>query len=153
MKHGHSNKGSRTYKSWKAMRRRCNCVTHHAYQKYGGRGIAIDPRWDDFAAFLEDMGERPEGTSLDRIDNDGPYHKANCRWATRTQQARNTSYNKPIEFNGETVLVSHLEDRLGLTQGTITKRLKAGWPMADAISPNRQPGKKHHSRIKARFCV
>lgn len=78
-----------TYGSWAAMRKRCLTVTDKDYAQYGGRGITIDSRWDSFRNFLEDMGERPEGKTLDRIDVDGNYEPSNCRWATASEQAQN----------------------------------------------------------------
>jgi hypothetical protein len=75
--------------SWQAMRARCLRPTASNYARYGGRGITIDPRWDVFANFLEDMGERPKGKTLDRIDPDGNYCKDNCRWATAAEQRLN----------------------------------------------------------------
>jgi hypothetical protein len=89
IKHLQSN--SPTYVSWAAMKQRCMNKNHTAYKNYGGRGIAISKRWiNSFENFLADMGERPAGTSLDRIDNDGNYGPKNCRWATRSQQAKNS---------------------------------------------------------------
>lgn len=91
-RHGASQPGDplyRTYKSWKAMKHRCDSPGDTHYAIYGGRGIRYDPRWATFEAFLEDMGPRPERATLDRIDNAGPYTKGNCRWATASEQMRN----------------------------------------------------------------
>lgn len=97
--HGHVKKinGKRIatpeYRSWQLMRNRCLNQTSTDYKYYGGRGITIDRAWDKFESFLADMGLRPDkGFTLDRIDSDGPYTKANCRWATRQTQARNRKY-------------------------------------------------------------
>jgi hypothetical protein len=76
------------------MRQRCLNVKNPNYKNYGGRGITIDPRWGMFENFLEDMGVRPDGKTLDRKDNDGPYAKWNCKWSTPTEQ--NNNRRKPI---------------------------------------------------------
>lgn len=78
-----------TYNSWNAMRSRCLCKTNPEYHRYGGAGITIDPTWNSYAAFRSDMGRRPEGTSLDRIDGSKGYYKENCRWATPKEQHNN----------------------------------------------------------------
>lgn len=90
-RHGHTRSGkeSRVYSSWHSMGQRCRNPRATGYADYGGRGITICLRWQVFENFLADMGERPIGTSLDRIDNDGNYEPSNCRWATRTQQTFN----------------------------------------------------------------
>lgn len=119
--HGHSKPRSSTYQSWHAARRRCNSSKNTRYKDYGGRGIKMCARWDDFALFLEDMGARPEGTSLDRIDNNGNYEPGNCRWATEAAQKRNMRVNQWVIFKGRRLTITDVASELGQHQTTIIK--------------------------------
>ena len=90
--HGHYN--SRTYHSFYSMKARCTNEKHEQFKDYGGRGISICKRWDNFQNFLEDMGERPDGYTLDRIDVNGDYEPSNCRWLLAEEQNRNKRIHK-----------------------------------------------------------
>jgi hypothetical protein len=97
IRHGHcvAYKSTRIYRIWSSMLERCRTPQHRAYKHYGGRGIRVCEQWLIFENFLADMGERPPGRSLDRIDNDGNYEPSNCRWATQTEQVRNRRASAP----------------------------------------------------------
>jgi hypothetical protein len=125
--HNRSHNASDTpiYRVWQAMLNRCRNRNMAAYIRYGGRGISVCARWrDSFEAFLSDMGPPPEGGSVERLNNDGNYEPANCRWASRKEQGRNKRNNHILAFRGETLCLAAWAERLGLDQETIRKRLK-----------------------------
>ena len=88
------------YQRWSKMIDRCYRPEHSHYHRYGGRGVTVCKRWHSFENFYADMGVPPEGLTIDRIDNDGNYEPGNCRWATRKEQANNTSQNLTPEIKG-----------------------------------------------------
>lgn len=123
-----------TYKSWQSMRTRCLNPNSDQYPDYGARGITICDRWDSFEAFFEDMGERPSGTTIDRIENDKGYEKSNCQWATMRTQENNKRNNVFVDFNGKTMTIAEWSRATGIGYQTITKRLDAGWPVGRALT-------------------
>jgi hypothetical protein len=129
----HNYVGTPTYRSWYNMKSRCNNPKYTNSKLWHGKGIIYDPRWERFTLFLADMGERPPGTSLDRIDGNKGYCKENCRWATRIEQSNNTSRNHYIEYRGNTMTLTQLAAEHGLKQPTLRKRLSRGWPLEQAL--------------------
>lgn len=122
------------YGLWAAMVARCTKPRNSAYRLYGGRGITVCERWRNFAYFLQDMGEPPEGGTLDRIDNDGPYSPENCRWATTKQQCNNRRSSVWLSFNGETRTEAEWADLMGIHKGTLWNRLNRGWTVERALT-------------------
>lgn len=132
-KHGYF--GTRTYNTWCSMIQRCFNTNYPEFEKYGGRGITVCDRWkESFENFLADMGERPEDTSIDRIDVNGNYEPDNCRWANRSVQSSNQRRHQTITFNGETLTCGQWSLRIGGSPNIVTKRLQAGWSEEDAVS-------------------
>lgn len=124
-----------TWVTWDQMCSRCLKDTYKDYHRYGGRGITVDPDWLDFCNFLRDMGVRPEGKTLDRIDNNLGYCKSNCRWATPKEQANNRRSNKLIEYQGETKTVSQWADHLGVNRHALGYRLRSpNWSIEDTFA-------------------
>lgn len=128
--HGHASEhnGNRTYYVYRDMLNRCNNKKYKEYYLYGGRGIQVCARWKErYENFLEDMGIRPEGMSLDRIDNDGDYEPSNCRWATIYDQANNKRNNVVLEYNCRTQTAAQWARELNISVWNIYARKKRGW--------------------------
>jgi hypothetical protein len=128
-KHGLRMKRERTkeYNTWAGMRSRCNTPSDDKYPLYGGRGITICERWDHYDLFLADMGKAPSRShSIDRIDTNGNYEPANCRWATASQQANNLRTTRRYTADGVTDTVTGWSEKWGITRATIENRLRRG---------------------------
>lgn len=124
------------YGIWVNMRHRCTNPEAEGYARYGGRGIKVCKRWlKSFSNFYKDMGSRPSPEhTLDREDNDGPYSKENCRWATKAEQSRNRRSTRLITYGGKTQCLSDWAAQTGLRRETIAYRLNAGWSTAAALT-------------------
>ena len=123
--HGMTN--TRIYRLWSMMHDRCRNPRNKRYESYGARGIAVCERWASFETFYADMGDRPEGKTLNRIDNDGPYAPWNCEWGTDKEQARNKRDNKLLTFQGKTQPLAAWAEELGLNYNTLNTRVQRGW--------------------------
>lgn len=128
----HGRTGTRVYRIWCGMLFRCR----HKIRAYGRRGIAVCERWQTFENFLSDMGEPPtKRHSIDRINNDGDYEPGNCRWATQTEQARNTSTNTILEHDGRALTIAEWSEVTGIKEPTICVRLyELGWSVERALT-------------------
>lgn len=130
--------GTPTHTSWLAMLSRCHNPNHHAYDRYGGKGITVCDRWKESSGFLNfflDMGLRPDGKSIDRIDNNGNYTPENCRWATRSEQNRNRKTTPLYEYEGRMVSCAELSEISAFSRNTIRDRIKnLGWTAEQAIN-------------------
>ena len=128
MKKTHGMRKHELYGVWCGMRYRCYRERDIRYKWYGARGIKVCERWrTSFAAFVEDMGPRPPGHTLDRIDNDGDYSPSNCRWATPIVQTNNARTNKIMFIYGEAMTASDAARRFGLNASANYARLRDGW--------------------------
>lgn len=123
------------YRTWISMRSRCNDKNKDSYKHYGARGIKVCKRWDDFTLFLQDMGDRPKGTTLDRIDNDGDYEPNNCRWASKEVQTFNRRGNKILTHNNISMRVVDWARVTGIKYNTLNARVGLlGWNHKDALT-------------------
>jgi hypothetical protein len=121
------------YRSWHKMIWRCANVA-----RYRDRGVSVCDRWHDFQAFTADMGPRPAGTSLERINNDGNYEPANCRWATTSEQSRNKRNNRFVTFNGKTQCLADWAKETGISYPLLRYRLLRGWAVERLFTPPEQ---------------
>lgn len=136
VKHGHSRRGkrTRTYRIWKAMHSRVKPAYVQA-RDYFARGISVCDRWSDYESFLSDMGEAPDGLSIDRIDNDGNYEPQNCRWATAKTQRENSRRIVMVELNGRLLHLKDAASEIGITDTAVyNDRKRHGGSLQDAFA-------------------
>jgi len=132
------------YIVWKRMRSRCRSQADKNYARYGGRGIDVCVEWESFATFYRDMGQRPTPKhTIERVKNDLGYSKNNCRWATRREQACNTSRNRLLTFNGVTQSIPDWAETLGISGKTLAQRLRMGWSVERTLTT---PLQRNHVR-------
>jgi hypothetical protein len=125
---------------WSGMLGRCSNHKSKDFPRYGGRGIQVCERWKSFDNFYADMGDRPKGKTLDRINNSGNYEPGNCRWASASEQATNRRSTHYVSLNGETLPLSEWAAKLDINPKTISTRLHRGWSYEEALRPTRKYG-------------
>jgi hypothetical protein len=122
------------YLVWYQMHYRAAGHRAHHKRAYVDRGIKVCERWASFDNFYADMGNPPDGLTLDREDNDGDYSPENCRWVTRKEQMRNQTRTRWVEFGGERMALSAWAERVGLHREVLRGRLERGWPIERALT-------------------
>lgn len=125
--------GSPIYKTWDGMIQRCHNPKSKDYKNWGGRGIKVCPQWRDFINFYKDMGDKPKGMSLGRIDNDRGYSKSNCRWETWIEQHQNRRNNKLMEYCGELKPMAYWYRKFAINKSTFEWRAAQGWGVAKIV--------------------
>jgi hypothetical protein len=131
----HGKAGTSTYHTWRSIKERCCNPYSKDWKNYGGRGIAMCQEWiDSFANFLEDMGDRPAGMSIDRIDNMQGYSKDNCRWASVQTQSNNRRTCVYVEYEGKSQSVADWAREVGLERKTLEYRIRSGWSPERALT-------------------
>ena len=125
---------SKIYQSWDDMTQRCTNPNFRQYKDYGGSGISICERWRKFVNFLEDMGEKPKGLTLEKTNNKKGYCKENCRWATRKEQQRNRRNNRIETYNGKTQCLTDWAKEFNTSKETLRNRVvNLGWSIKRAL--------------------
>lgn len=138
----HGGHGTLTYARWKSMRQRCNDSKADNFKHYGAKGVTVCERWQDFAAFLADMGACPsQAKTLDRYPNaNGIYEPGNCRWATKAEQNRNRpSHAVMLEHCGATKSLTDWASEIGMSVNALRMRLALGWTVEHALTTPKKP--------------
>lgn len=141
--HRHGLTGTHTWYTWQSMKSRCLYRGNIDYWNYGGRGIIVCERWLTFENFYADMGERPEGQTIDRINMDGNYEPGNCRWATHKQQANNKRSNRFLTHNGQTMTINQWAKIINISSQGLGGRFKRGWSTEKALTTKKRKENRH----------
>lgn len=135
----HKQSKSYTYSTWLSMRYRCSKKDYAGYERYGKKGITVCPEWDkSFSSFIKDMGERPKGMTIDRIDNSLGYFKENCRWASKKEQTLNRGVTKWLTYDGETLCLTDMAKKYKMNSTMLLSRLNKGMSIIEAIETKNQ---------------
>jgi hypothetical protein len=121
------------WKIWNNMMARCYREENGSFSRYGGRGIRVCEQWKSFEAFCDDMGPRPAGTTIERINNNGNYEPGNCKWATKRAQSNNRRNNHFVTVGESTKTLVQWADMYGTKASTIQARIRNGWLPAEAV--------------------
>ena len=137
----HGMRNTPEFRIWYGMLTRCYNPNTKSFPDYGGRGITVCQQWlDSFEQFYADMGRRPSAAhQIDRIENEKGYAPGNCKWSTRKEQSKNRRSNVRVDYQGETLNLTDLAEKVGLKMVTLRARLLRGWSLGDAVKP--LPGK------------
>ena len=146
MRKGLSDGQTGAYVSYFAMKQRCQDPRFIGFRNYGGRGIMLCEQWHTFDGFLADMGPRPDGMSLERIDTNGNYEPSNCKWASPSEQARNTRKKRMIEIDGVPRHVAELAEKHGINMRTIAIRHERGCSVEQILSKTLLHGTKNRTK-------
>lgn len=138
------------YRSWNHMRQRCNNPNNKKYYLYGARGITVCKEWDTFEQFYCDMGPRPQGTSIDRINPLKGYSPDNCRWATPYEQQNHVSNVGLYMFRGKMMTLTDISRETGVPKATLVYRVKQKWPDELVASPPSGRSFKSRSALQAK---
>ena len=131
----HRMSNTKIYTTWERMKARCLNKNYHNYKDYGGRGITVCDEWMEFENFYKDMGNKPEGKSIDRINNDGNYCKENCKWSTPKEQNNNSRNNHLLTYKGKTLTISQWAEKTGIKYGTLKSRINSyNWSIKKALT-------------------
>ncbi len=129
----HGKTGTRIHGTWKDIIGRCTNKNNSEYENYGGRGITVCERWKKFENFYEDMGEKPEGLQIDRINNNGNYEPGNCRWSTPKENSNNKRNCRFVVFNGETKTIKQWSEYFNIPYERTRLRLNSGLGVENAF--------------------